>query len=126
MNWLPGMRGMVEMDMPAGTGPVMVWALRAGEKVSVAISDAAEAYARELFIDAQFAFIGRIPAGGEEFAEIPTGPQGPALLRDGSVTLVQAKWVPRGFVAVARGGTQRIRKEYQSWSRVAAKEMEHE
>lgn len=64
-----------------------------GERVSEAIKAGVMVYADagELY-----AFVCKIPAGVDEFAEISVA--------DALVTLVQASWVPMGVVMVGRGG----------------------
>ncbi len=102
-DFAAGLRGMVEMPVEHGVWPVLAWSLAPGERVSQAIAEAAGVFARENGVEAQFAFMWEIPAGGEEFAEI------------GEVTLVQADWAPVGFVVLACGGMTRIIGEFQHW-----------
>jgi hypothetical protein len=104
--WAADLRGMVDVAIPLGTWPVMAWALRAGERVSQSISEAAAAYGQANGMDAEYAFLQKMPSGAPEFVEI------------GNVTVLTADWVPVGFVALARGGTQIIDAEFLRWAKI--------
>lgn len=93
-DWPIPLREMRLVCFPAAlTGmPLMVWSLQPGEKVSRQIAQAGEQFALSTGLDAQVAFIQRIPAGAAEFAEV------------GEITLVRADWVPEQFICVGRGG----------------------
>ena len=106
VSWQAGLRDMVDVPTELGLWPVLAWGLIPGERVSTAIQAAAQAFAERNRIDAIFAFMCTIPDGAEEFIEL------------GKVTLIQADWVPANFVVLARGGMQKINREYQHWTRV--------
>jgi len=110
VSWQAGLRDMVDVPTELGLWPVLAWGLIPGERVSTAIQAAAQAFSERNGIDAIFAFICTIPAGAEEFIEL------------GKVTLIQADWVPTGFVVLARGGMQKIGREYQHWKRIGGVE----
>ena len=107
-----GFRDMLDVAIPLGAWPLLAWHLTPVEKVSQAITEAATAFTLATGHPAQYAFIGVIPAGAAEFAEV------------GSVTLVQADWVPAGFVALASGGMQKISTEFKQWKRTS-EELKH-
>jgi len=74
------------------TRPAALVTLEKGQRVSEAIAAGADTFGAQ----AMFAWVKRIPAGAEEFTEIPVG--------ETVVTLMQASWVPQGCVVVGRGG----------------------
>lgn len=99
------MSEMVALETVTGHWPVLVRRLKPGEKVSLAVSQAALEFAEALGQAAQFAFIASIPVGApaEDCIEI------------GEVTLVRADWLPVGVLVLARGGMQVIRDEFREW-----------
>ena len=102
-----GFRDMLDVAIPLGAWPLLAWHLTPGEKVSQAIMEATAAFTQATGHPAQYAFIGVIPTGAAEFVEV------------GLVTLVQADWVPAGFVALASGGMQQIEPEFRNWKRTS-------
>lgn len=75
--------------------PLVAWHVAPGQKVSAAMADAGVAFALATGQDPTFAFSRVIPSQASEGVEV----QG--------IMLVQADWVPNGFLAVGRGGMQR-------------------
>jgi len=69
-----------------------LWWMGEGWTVSAAMAKAAECYALGTGVDAEFTWIRTIPSRKVEGVEF-----------DGMM-LIQASWVPAGFVAVGRGG----------------------
>jgi hypothetical protein len=74
--------------------PLVAWHVAPGQKVSAAMVDAGVAFALATGKDPMYAFTRAIPAQAGEGMEV----QG--------IMLVQADWVPNGFLAVGRGGMQ--------------------
>lgn len=86
-------RGPIYLTVPLGLWPMVAWWI-GDDKVSKAIIDGTESFKLAFGLDPMFAFIRAIPARAQEFVEVH------------GVVLVQAEWVPYGFVAIARGGMQ--------------------
>lgn len=92
---------LMRIDFYAGAAlvarrPVAAAVLEPGERVSEAIRAAAGEFCAAHGPGDVFAWVGRLPGGAEEFAE---------LRHDGGLaTLVLAGWVPAGCVVVGRGG----------------------
>jgi hypothetical protein len=82
---------------------VVAWWIGDG-KVSAAMVEAGAVLALAFGKDPSYAFIRSIPAGAEEFVEVK------------GICLVQANWVPDGFIAVTSGGMTRGLK---GWERSA-------
>lgn len=70
--------------------------LEPGERVSEAIRAAGEAYCERYGVGDMYAWTRTIPAGAEEYVDVE--------FRGGRAMLVQAAWVPAGWVVVGRGG----------------------
>lgn len=77
------------------TSPLVAWWVGDGKKVSEAMVDAGVAFALEVGIDPQVAYMQKLPANAHEFVDVR------------GIILAQAKWVPEGFLAVMRGGLWR-------------------
>lgn len=73
--------------------PLVAWSY-AGQRVSEAMVAAGEVFALSTGLEPVFAFIHDVPAKASEFVEVK------------GICLVQADWVPNGFLAVGRGGMQ--------------------
>lgn len=84
-------RELVVLSMYPGVRQmIMLWFV--GDlRVSAAIKAATEAYALQIHRDPGYAWIRQIPKGAEEGVEV------------GHVMLIQADWVPAGFVAIGQG-----------------------
>jgi hypothetical protein len=104
--WPANMRELVDLELQEGAWPVVIWALKRGERVSRAIETAGEEYAALTGMAAEFAMIGSIPQGAEEFSEV------------GNMTLVRADWVKEGFIVIARGCTKVYKEEYKRWRKI--------
>lgn len=93
-------RNLVELQIPLTPfdvvrWPVVAWRVGAGERVSEAMVEAGTIFALSTGRDPMFAFTRRMPLQAEEFVDVK------------GISLVQADWVPNGFLAVGRGGMQR-------------------
>ena len=73
--------------------PFVAWSYT-GQRVSEAMVAAGEVFALATGLEPMFAFIREIPARASEFTEVK------------GICLMQADWVPNGFLAVGRGGMQ--------------------
>lgn len=106
MDW-PMTTGVVAMRFEISTWyPLWLCYVPEGEKFSKAILDAGYEYSLAFGQTATVAMIGSIPPGAQEFDEV------------GGITLVQADWVKPRYVAVGRGGCQKMDDGYRTWKRV--------
>ena len=91
-------RDLIEFQHVTGPKAVVRWPLVAwsysGQRVSEAMIEAGVKFALSTGHDPMYAFIRQIPAKAEEFVDVM------------SITLLQADWVPDGYLAVGRGGMQ--------------------
>lgn len=76
--------------------PVAAAILEPGERVSGGVRRAAEAYCEAHGAGDVFAWVRSIPSGAEEYAEV--------AFEGGTAMLLQAEWVPHGWVVAGRGG----------------------
>lgn len=104
-SW-PKVRRLVDLKVPCGVWPLVIWHLDSMQKVSTSIIQAGEAYQKERGCEPDLVLIKTLPLGAEEFLEIR------------NMTLVVADWIPDGFIVVAKTGTTRIDKEYQRWQKI--------
>lgn len=74
--------------------PMVVWAVKPGEKVSKIITQACEEFTRHTGIDPDMALVRTIPPGAQEGVMVKTA------------TLTVADWVQPGYVAVCQSQTK--------------------
>ncbi|PKN91088.1 MAG: hypothetical protein CVU44_20955 [Chloroflexi bacterium HGW-Chloroflexi-6] len=89
-------RDFVEVHFAPKPNELVRWPLVAWhygqQRVSEAMAEAGVAFALATGRDPLFALIRQMPARAEEFVEVK------------GITLLQADWVPTGYLAVGRGG----------------------
>ncbi len=90
----PHQMKMVKYRKPMGWQPMLVFRLAAERPVSVQLCEAAKIFAAQSKQTATMAFLHQMPSGAEEFETADT------------LNVTWADWVPDGFAAVYRGGTE--------------------
>jgi hypothetical protein len=87
-------RELIRVPMGAATWQVVAWWIGT-DKVSASMLEAGLVFALAFGVDPACAMIRSLPKGVEEFVEVK------------GIALVQAGWVPQGFLAVTSGGMWR-------------------
>jgi hypothetical protein len=94
---------LTELRCEQSVWPVVMLPIPKGGKVAKVICQAGEEFALETGLDPEFAFVRVIPPGAEELVEVR------------GMTLIKFDLLPDGWVAVGRGGMERVDQEFKRW-----------
>lgn len=92
-------RELISLPVPLGFWFMVAWWI-GDDKVSQAMDEAGNVFYEKYLVPPAYAFIKQIPAKADEFVEV------------NGITLIRANWVPDGFVAITRGGMQKLDKSW--------------